>query len=70
MTIVSKERHDWLMMKPQPKTAELKRDGKCIYMYTTTENKLALRELKKDMGCRTWHQWVEQVLEDYKEGQK
>ena len=67
MAIWPVERQDWIMMKHQPKTAELKAEGKCIYMYTTTENKNALRDLKTEMGCRTWHQWVSMILEKFKE---
>ena len=70
MTIWPAESQDWIMMKHQPKTAELKAEGKCIYMYTTDENKEDLVELKKEMGCRTWHQWISMVLAKSKEDQK
>lgn len=46
---------------PQPKN--LKKNGACLYFYTTQENKDAMLHYKKIMGTKTWHIFINEILE-------
>lgn len=75
MTIEVNEKYDpddWLMFqdkaeekkKWQGRTKYLKKNGACIYMFTSHKNKDKIMKLKKLMGCKTWDEFISRLLDN------
>lgn len=37
----------------------LRKEGKCINMYLTSQNHVKLTRVKKELGCRTWNDFID-----------
>ncbi len=48
----------WVRFKDE-RPINLRKDGKCINMYLTIENHFLLTQLKKNLQCRTWNDFID-----------
>ena len=75
MAIENKKKYtadDWLLFqdkkevqkKYEGRTKYLKKNGACIYMFTSHKNKTKILKLKKLMGCKTWDEFISRLLDN------